>query len=83
MTGFDSRERQNMVIFCLLYIAPIRPLGPTEVCIKLVPGALSLEGGKRLKLTTHLHLVPSSRTMELYMHSPTPIYFMGVLLCYG
>jgi hypothetical protein len=31
-----------------------------------------------VKLTTYLHLVPGSRMMELYLHSP--IYLHGIML---
>jgi hypothetical protein len=42
-------------------------------------GALS-PGVKRqgMKLTTHLHLVPRSRKMELYLHSPICLH--GIML---
>jgi hypothetical protein len=34
--------------------------------------------GRGVKLTTHLHLVPRSRMLELYFHSP--IYLYGIAL---
>jgi hypothetical protein len=55
-------------------------LGPIQPPIQWVPGALSL-GVKRpgVKLTTHLHLVPSSKEcVELYLHSPIRLH--GVVL---
>jgi hypothetical protein len=32
------------------------------------------KAGKGVKLTTYLHLVPMSRTVELFLHSPTLLY---------
>jgi hypothetical protein len=39
------------------------------------------EGGRCVKLTTHLHLMPRSRKVELYLHSP--YVFMALLLFTG
>jgi hypothetical protein len=53
-------------------------LGPTR--FQRVPGALSPEvkaaGG--VKVTTHFHLVPRSRMVKLYLHSP--ICLLGIVL---
>jgi hypothetical protein len=49
-------------------------LGPTQLPIRWIPGALSLG----LKLVTLFHLLPRSRMMELYLHSPTCIH--GIVL---
>jgi hypothetical protein len=45
----------------------ISPQRPDRLC-----GPLSLlsNGYRGVKLTTHLHLVPRSRMVELYLHSP-------------
>jgi hypothetical protein len=40
-----------------------------------LPGGLS---GRGVKLTTHLHLVPRSRKVEPYLHSPTRLH--GIVL---
>jgi hypothetical protein len=42
--------------------------------MKLVPGVRSLG----IKLTTYLHLVPRSRKVELYLHSPICLH--GIVL---
>jgi hypothetical protein len=41
---------------------------------------LSLQCGGSVKLTTHLHLVPRSRMVKLYFHSPTRLHSV-VLPC--
>jgi hypothetical protein len=47
--------------------------------IKWVPGALSRGlSGRDVKLTTHLQLVPRSRNVDLYIHSPICLH--GVML---
>jgi hypothetical protein len=40
---------------------------PTQAPVQCVPGAQS---GLNVKLTTHIHLEPKPRTMELYLHFP-------------
>jgi hypothetical protein len=55
-----------------LFSTAFRPaLGPTNPPIPRIPAAIS-PGVKRpgMKLTTHLHLVPRSRMVDLYLHSP-------------
>jgi hypothetical protein len=56
----------------LLSIMSRLPLRHTQypiqyVCEGSLPG---VQSGRFVKLTTHLHLVPSSRMMGLYLHSP-------------
>jgi hypothetical protein len=41
---------------------------------------LKKKSGRDVKLTAHLHLVPRSRMVELYVHSPTCIH--GLVLNY-
>jgi hypothetical protein len=59
-------------------IASRPALGPTQPTIQWVPGG-SFSGGKDgrgVKLTIHLGLVPRSRMMELYLHSPICLHGM-------
>jgi hypothetical protein len=55
-------------------------LWPTQLSIQYVPGALFLCGwsDQGVKLLIHLHLVPRSRMVELYLHSPIRLH--GVVL---
>jgi hypothetical protein len=55
-----------------LFSAASRPaLGSNQSPIKWAPEALSAGiKYRRVKLTTYLHLVPRSRMVELYLHSP-------------
>jgi hypothetical protein len=69
--GFDSRQRQESFLYST---ASKLTLGPTQLHIQWVPGFLS----PGVKLTTHLHLLPRSRIVELYLHSA--IRFDGVVL---
>jgi hypothetical protein len=60
------------------FSAPQR-LGPTQAPIQWVPGALPRGwSGRGVKLTSHVHLVPRSRMVELCLHSP--ICFHGIVL---
>jgi hypothetical protein len=43
-------------------------LRPTHPSVQWVLGSLSSDWG--MKLATYLHLVPKSRIVELYLHSP-------------
>jgi hypothetical protein len=65
--GFDSRQDQEIFLFS----TAIRlALGPTQSPIQWVPGAISLGINRPgVKLTTHLHLVPRSKIVELYLQS--------------
>jgi hypothetical protein len=73
--GFDSRQGQDFSVS----IASRPALGPTQSLIQWVSGALS-PGVKRrgVNLTNQLHLVPMSRIVELYLHSPTRL--RGIVL---
>jgi hypothetical protein len=50
--------------------SPERLWGPHSLLFneyrRLFPG----ENGRGVKLTTHLHIMPRSRVVELYLHSP-------------
>jgi hypothetical protein len=61
--------------FLLFSIAPRPALGLTQPPIQWVPEALS---GPGVKLISRLYLVPSSRMMELYLHSPICLH--GIVL---
>jgi hypothetical protein len=51
--------------------SPDRPRGPTHLPAQFVPRTLSRgQRGRGVKLTTHLHLVPKSRMVELFLHFP-------------
>jgi hypothetical protein len=69
--GYVSRLRKDMFLF---FTASRPALGPTQPPVKLVKRALSLG----VKLTTHLHLVPRLRMVDLYFRSP--IRLTGVVL---
>jgi hypothetical protein len=72
----------NLRNVTFLSFATSRPvLGPIQPPIHWITGALH-PGVKwhSVKLTTHLHLVPRSRMMELHLHSPT--YPNGIELNY-
>jgi hypothetical protein len=72
--GFDSRQEQEIFIF---FTASRPAVGPTQAPIQWVQGVLSREqSGWNVKLTTHLHLVPSSGMVELYFHSPIRLHGM-------
>jgi hypothetical protein len=50
-------------------------LGPTQPPIQWIPGALSRGvNGRGMKPTTHLHLLPKLRMVELYLHSPIRLH---------
>jgi hypothetical protein len=56
-----------------------KALGPTWCPTHWVPEVFCPgKTGRGAELTTHLHLVPRSRMLELHLHSPIPLH--GVLL---
>jgi hypothetical protein len=59
--GFDFRQRQET---SLSFAVCIPALGSTQLLLQHVPFSLS----PGVNLTTHLHLVPRSRMVELYDH---------------
>jgi hypothetical protein len=67
-TGFDSRNEQEVFPFSTAFRLV---LGPNQPPIQWFSGHFprNKEAGG-MKLTTHLHLVPRSRMVELYLHSP-------------
>jgi hypothetical protein len=70
-SGFDSQQEKEDII---LSPAPRPAVGPTQPPSQWVPG-----GGlfpPRVKLTTQLHLVPRTRMVEIYLHSPTRLHGM-------
>jgi hypothetical protein len=78
LDGRDSIPNRDKNIF--LYSTAFRPaLGPTQRPIQSVPVVLTLGVKRRgVKLISHLHLVLTSRMMELYLHSPICLH--GVVL---
>jgi hypothetical protein len=71
----DSWEGQEIFIFSITS----RPdLGHTQPSIQWVQGAHSPEVKRPGREADHIHLVPRSRVVELYLHSPTRLH--GVLL---
>jgi hypothetical protein len=77
LDGRDSIPGQRKD--CLNSTVSILALRPNQPPIRLVPGAPSLGLSSRsAKLITHLHIVSSSRLLELYPHPPIRLY--GVVL---
>jgi hypothetical protein len=68
--------------FFLFSTASKPALRPTQHPIQWTFGALSPGGksGKGVKLTTHLHLVPRSRKVEIYLHSSDTSSWYGAQL---
>jgi hypothetical protein len=65
----------------LFSVASRPPLEPTQLTIQWVPILHPRkESGRSVKLTTHLHLVPRSRMVELYVHSSIRLH--GIVLQY-
>jgi hypothetical protein len=63
----------------LFSIASMSALGPTKLPRQLVPEAFPRrQSGRGVKLTVYLHIVPRSREVELYPHSPVILH--GVVL---
>jgi hypothetical protein len=72
MAVFPARVRE-------IFSSPQRPdWGPTQPPIKWVTGGSFSGNGCGMKLTTHLHLVPRSRMVELYLHFT--MCFHGIVL---
>jgi hypothetical protein len=68
---FDSWQGQEIFPFT---IASRPVMGPIQPPIQWTTGAIS----SGVKLTIHHRLVPRSRMVELYLHSPIRIY--GIVL---
>jgi hypothetical protein len=65
---FDFRQRQKIFLFPNESIMALRPTQPP---IQWVSGTVSPGiSGKGVKLTTHLHLMPKLRMVELHLHYP-------------
>jgi hypothetical protein len=78
--GLDGRGSIPEKSKIFLFSTASKPaLGPTQPPIQWLPGVSSpgREIGRGVKLTTHFHLVPRSRMLELYLHSP--ICLSGIL----
>jgi hypothetical protein len=63
-SGFDSRQSRPA-------------LAPAQLLIKWVPGALSPGVKQQGREADHIHLVPMSRMVALYLYSP--VYLHGVV----
>jgi hypothetical protein len=61
----------------LFSIASRLALGPTQPLIQWIRGAG--RDSQDMKLTTYLHLVPRSRVVELYLHSPVCVHVMMLI----
>jgi hypothetical protein len=68
--GFDSLQEQGFCAFSTVFTST---LGPTKPPIQWVLGALSPEV-KRPGREGHIHLVPRSRMVDLYLHSPIRLH---------
>jgi hypothetical protein len=66
--GFKS-QKGKIFFFSIASRPALRPTQPPIQWVpwELLPRGLLCSG---VKLTTHLHLVPRSRRVELYLHSP-------------
>jgi hypothetical protein len=59
---FDSRQGQEISLFCITSRSALRPTQPP---VRWAPGIISQGlSGKGVKLTAHLQLMPRSRTLE-------------------
>jgi hypothetical protein len=58
----SSLYRQNIFVFSIIYRTVLGPTQPLMPC------------GRGLKLTTHLHLVPGLRMVDLHFHSPISLH---------
>jgi hypothetical protein len=72
-TGVDSRQGQGNFLFT----ASILALGP-HCAMGAKVSSLLLKRARMWKPSTHLHLLPRSRTVEIHSHSP--VCFHGVVL---
>jgi hypothetical protein len=64
-----QKEHNKLLIYCKTWSTASRlPLGPTQ------PPTQCVLAVKRLRWTTHLHLVLRSRMVELYFHSFICLY---------
>jgi hypothetical protein len=68
MDGRGSNPGSDKIFLFSISSGPA--LGPNQPPTQWLSGSLSLRGnGWGVKMTTHLHLVPRSRIVELYFHS--------------
>jgi hypothetical protein len=83
VTGYGPKGRGSFpgrgIRFFSLFQFPDRMWGPPRFIPNGYQG-LFIPGynGRVVMLTTHLHLVPRLRTVELYLHSPIGLH--GVVL---
>jgi hypothetical protein len=75
--GFDSRKGQDFSrLHSVLIGSGAHPASYTMRTGGFAPGDKAVRG---VKLTTHLHLVPRSRLVELYLHSPTRFHVVVLI----
>jgi hypothetical protein len=72
--GFDSRR--GLEIFLFITVSRTA-LGPTQPPIQWEPWALSLGVKRPGREADHSHIVPRSKCVELYLHSPNTPSWRG------
>jgi hypothetical protein len=82
-TGWTAGVRLRAGTRNFLFFTAFMPaLGPTQPPIQRIPVALSSGlSGRDVKLTIHFHLVPKSRMVELYIHSPICVHGILEITC--
>jgi hypothetical protein len=66
--GFDSQQGQEIFPFSTV----------SKISSWAHPASYTMGSSQGVKVTTHFHLVPRSKMVELYLHSP--IHLHGVVL---